>query len=110
MKFIRDPASARSIASRVGAMSQETAYEIMAAQKKSSTFQILLDPLRKVFSAERRVGIAYSAVMGKHAALEAAETLYKSKGNDKASQLQLKLLGLDPTNVMNQGGRLGQRI
>lgn len=106
-EYMRDPASARAFAARVGAMSQETAYEIMAAQKKSSTFQILLDPLRKVFSAERRVGIAYSAIMGKHAALEAAETLFKSNGRDKAASLQLKLLGLEPSTVMNQGGRLG---
>lgn len=106
-EYMRDPASARAFAARVGAMSQETAYEIMAAQKKTSTFQILLDPLRKVFSAERRAGIAYSAVMGKHAAIEAAETLYKSSGTDKASTMQLKLLGIEPSTVMHQGGRLG---
>jgi len=66
-EFIRDPAQREYSLSRVGAMSQETAYENNGRAKKSSTFQILLDPLRKVFSAERRVGIAYSAVMGKHA-------------------------------------------
>ncbi len=105
-EFMTDFSGAKAFALKSGAMSQELAYEMMAAQKGTSKFALLLDPMKKAFSMERRAGIAYSAVMGKHAALDAAETLYKSGGKDKAAEMQLKLLGQDPMRVMQQQGQL----
>lgn len=105
-EFMHDPASAKAFAMKAGAMSQELAYEMIAAQSKTSKFSMLLDPMKKAFSMERRVGIAYSSVMGKHAALDAAETFFKSGGKDRAAELQLKVLGQDVNKVMQQGGQL----
>lgn len=105
-EFMTDPASAKAFAMKAGAMSQEFAYEMLAAQKKTSTFSLLLDPMKKLFSMERRAGVAYSAVMGKHAAMEAADTFFKSGGKDKAAEMQLKVLGQDVNSVMQNQGRL----
>ena len=104
--MMHDLPSAKAFAMKSGAISQELAYEMIASQKGTSKFSLLLDPMRKAFSMERRWGIVYSSVMGKHAALDAADTLFKSGGNDKAAAAQLKVLGQDVQKVMQQGGRL----
>lgn len=107
-EFAKDGASAKALAHTSGAMVQETAYGILSAQKGTSPYSLLIDPLRKVFSMERRAGIAYSAVIGKHSAIEAADTFFKSGGKDNKALIQLKLLGQDPSLVMSQGGKLSQ--
>jgi hypothetical protein len=105
-EFAASPKTAKAFAAKVGAISQEYAYEIMAANKGTSSFRMLLDPLRKVFNVERRYGIAFSAVAGKHAAIQAAEDFFKSQGKNKAAEMQLKLLGQDPNRILSQRGQL----
>lgn len=108
-EFMRDPATARGFALKAGAMGQEMAYEMIANAKGQTKFSMLLDPLKKAFTAERKFGITLSAVSGKHAAIDAADTFFKSGGNDKTALLQLKLLGLDPAAIMKQGGQLATK-
>jgi hypothetical protein len=104
--FTTDIASAKKLAADSGALSQDLVHEFVNQTKGTSMFSNLLDPLRKVFSFERKWGIAFSAVGGKWSALRAAEE-FATTGS-KRSELQLKLLGLDPVLIKEQKGILSQ--
>jgi hypothetical protein len=107
-EFMHDSASAKLLATQSGAMSQELGYELQGATKGKTAFSLLLDPMKGAFSAERRYGIAFSAVSGKYAAMNAAENLVKGGSGARAAELQLKVLGLDPAKILSSGGQLTQ--
>jgi hypothetical protein len=102
--FARNPRDAYNLSLRAGAQSQELVHEFTNLTRGTTMFSRLADPLRKVFNFERKWGIAFSAVSGKHAAIDAAEDYARTQSN--RSLLQLKVLGLDPQAVLQRGGRL----
>lgn len=104
--FASDPRAAYDLSLQAGAQSQELMHEFINQTQGRSMFTRLLDPLRKVFNFERKWGIAFSAVSGKWAAIDAANELIASGGNSKRALLQLKVLGLDPADVLAKGGML----
>lgn len=104
-----DGVSAKAMAMKNVAMSQETLYEMMASEKKgsfASKISMVTDPLRGVFNSERRFGVVVSAVAGKHAATESAVKFFASQGKNEAAGAQLRALGQDLNTVMKQGGKL----
>lgn len=103
-EFASSPSAALKFSDQAGAQSLETLHEFLNATRGNSTFRNLIDPLRKVFNFERKWGIAFSAVSGKHAALDAAADYFATQS--KRSELQLKVLGLDPAAILKQGGNL----
>lgn len=104
--FATNPRAAYDLSLQAGAQSQELMHEFINATRGTSTFRLLVDPLRKVFNLERKWGIAFSAVSGKWAAIDAASE-YATK-QSKWAELQLKVLGLDPQAILEQGGVLRQ--
>lgn len=104
--FVTNPKAAYDLSLQAGAQSQELMHEYLNTVHGRSSFERLLDPLRKVFSLERKWGIAFSAVSGKWAAIDAASELAATNGQSKRAMLQLKVLGLDPRTILQQGGQL----
>jgi len=115
-EYMKDPASARAWATKVGAMAQENVYEQMRVLAKDkpgamgmlAKAQPVLDPLRGVFEWSRRMGIGYSSVWGRSVAEEAADKFFTSGGQDKVSEMHLKMLLGDGAGakVMSQRGKL----
>lgn len=103
-EFASNPDAARQLAQDSGAMMQDAVYEHLNIMKKSTMFGTLLDPLKKVFNYERKLGIAFSAVGGKWSAIRAADEFFAT--GSKRAELQLKLLGLDPVLIRSQQGIL----
>ena len=105
--FSGDLQGAKKLALDSGALTQDLVQEHLNAMRKTSMFNRLLDPLRGVFSLERRLGIQFSAVGGKWSAIRAAQEFAQT--GSKRAELQLKLLGLDPALVQATRGVLSQQ-
>lgn len=103
--FATSPKASYDLSLQAGAQSQELMHEFINQVQGRSMFTRLLDPLRKVFNFERKWGIAFSAVSGKWSAIDAATEL-AANPNSKRAALQLKVLGLDPNDVLAKGGML----
>jgi hypothetical protein len=103
-EFAKNPQAAFDFSEQSGAQSLEAMHEFINLTKGGSAFRTLVDPLRKVFGFERRWSIAFSAVSGKWAAIDAAKAYTNTQA--KWAELQLKVLGLDPQAILQQGGRL----
>lgn len=93
-------------AMRSGALSTELHYEMLRTAQGTSKWTKIVDPMRKIFLFERKWQLTLAAVAGKHGALEAAEKFASSTGSDEAAKIQLKMLGLDPQDILKQGGKL----
>lgn len=100
-EFAKDPQAARDLALRTGAMSQELMYEFKNQTNKRGRFMQILDPLRRAFNFERRWQIAFSAVVGKHLAIDAADEFIRT--GSKRSELSLRLMGIDPALLKGKG-------
>jgi len=108
--LVVDKKTAFDLSLRAGALSQELMYEFKQAQQGTTTLNKLLNPLRSVFSLERKYGIVFSGVAGKHAAIDAADNLLATKGASERAKVQLRVLGIDPTEVLKQGGLSAEHI
>jgi len=103
-EFAASPRKAYDLSLQAGAQSQELMHEFISQTQGTSKFRMLIDPLRKVFGLERKWGIAFSAVSGKWAAIDAASEYVARQS--KWAELQLKVLGLDPKAILEQRGVL----
>lgn len=104
----KDKQASYDLALRAGAMSQELMYEFKQNAAGTTGLRKLLDPLRKVFGFERKWGIVVSGLAGKHSAIEAADEFLLNQS--KRAELQLKVLGIDPADVVKNKGLSAEDI
>jgi hypothetical protein len=58
------------------------------------------------FNSTREWTIALGFAAGKHTAERATENIFRSGGKDAAAIMQLRMMGIDPAEVLKQGGKL----
>lgn len=107
-EYFTDYKSAKAFVKRSGALADEYKYQLMSQSTGGNTWIARLFH-QPGFNFVRRQQIIWSALAGKHSALESAEELL-SNPNSKRAITNLKSLGLDPQKIAQKGGLSAEDI
>lgn len=101
-ELVRDPATVKDFVLKSGALDEELRRELeIGIRGKRSWFEKLVH--QPGFTWVRKQELIFSAVTGKHEAIDAATTLIRDPTNHGAGKV-LGALGIQPQDVLRAGG------